>query len=102
MKRLLLIALLIVSPLLLKSQAPFTSADEIKQFMASRTCVVLEDDPFSSFNSFVKDAVKSIWTITPYEFISIVEFNKRRTNTAYSFIVLTQTNFEKDKTGGLF
>jgi hypothetical protein len=102
MKRILLIALLIVSPLILKSQAPFPSADEIKQFMASTTCIVLEDDPFSSFNSFVKEAVKSFWTITPYEFISIVEFNKRRTNTAYSFIVLTQTNFEKDKTGGLF
>jgi hypothetical protein len=70
--------------------------------MASKTCVVLEDDPFSSFNAFVKDAVKSFWTVTPVEYISITEFNKRRTNPAYSFIVLTQTNFEKDKTGGLF
>lgn len=102
MKRLLLIAILIVTSLLSKSQAPFPSAEEIKQFMVSKTCVVLEDDPFSSFNSFVKDAVKSFWTITPYEFITILEFNKRRTNPAYSFIVLTQTNFEKDKTGGLF
>lgn len=102
MKKLLLIAAFIALPLLLKSQAPFPSAAEIKQFMASKTCVVLEDDPFSSFNAFVKDAMKSFWTVTPFEFINIVEFNKRRTDPAYSFIVLTQTNFEKDKTGGLF
>jgi len=102
MKKLLLIAALIVSPYLLNSQAPFPSADEIKQFMGSKTCIVLEDDPFSSFNAFAKEAVQSFWTITPYEFITILEFNKRRTNPAYSFIILTQTNFERDKTGGLF
>ena len=30
------------------------------------------------------------------------EFNVRRLNPAYSFIVLTQTNFEKDKSNGLY
>jgi len=102
MKKLLLLAAFLISPMLLKAQAPFPNAGEIKQFLESKTCIVLEDDPFSSFNAFAKEAVKSFWTITPYEFISIVEFNKRRTDPAYSFIVLTQTNFEKDKTGGLF
>lgn len=102
MKKLLLLAAFVIPSMLLKAQAPFPNAAEIKQFMESKTCIVLEDDPFSSFNAFAKDAVKSFWTITPYEFITIVEFNKRRTNPAYSFIVLTQTNFEKDKTGGLF
>jgi hypothetical protein len=102
MKKLLILAAFIISPLLLRAQAPFPSAAEIKQFMESKTCVVLEDDPFSAFNAFAKEAMKSFWTITPYEFITIVEFNKRRTNPEYSFIVLTQTNFEKDKTGGLF
>ena len=102
MKRLLLpfLSLLISVPLF--SQAPFPSKEEIAQFMASRTCVVLEDDPFSSFNVYVKESVKAFWTITPCEFINIVEFNKRRTDPSYSFIVLTQTHYEKDKTGGLF
>lgn len=102
MKRTIVLAVLLLAGLTLKSQAPFPSADEIKQFMGSKTCVVLEDDPFSSFNAFVKDAIKSFWNITPIEFISIVDFNKRRTDPAYSFLVLTQTHFEKDKTGGLF
>lgn len=102
MKKLILPALLVLLSLPIKAQAPFPDKDEIKQFMGSKTCIVLEDDPFSSFNAYVKDAVKSFWTVTPYEFISIVEFNRRRTDPAYSFILLTQTNFEKDKTGGLF
>jgi hypothetical protein len=102
MKRTFLASLLLILTITASAQAPFPSAEEIKEFMASRTCVVLEDDAFSSFNSFVKEAVKSFWDVTPVEFISIAEFNKRRTDPAYSFIVLTQTNFEKDKTGGLF
>jgi hypothetical protein len=102
MKKIFTLAIITLITVSLKAQAPFPSAEEIKQFMVSKTCVVLEDDPFSTFNAFVKDAMKSFWTVTPYEYISIVEFNKRRTKPEYSFLVLTQTNFEKDKTGGLF
>jgi hypothetical protein len=46
--------------------------------------------------------VKAFWTITPYEFIEVTDFNVRRLNPEYSFIVLTQTNFEKDKSNSLF
>lgn len=102
MKKIFLIPVLVLISLVSLAQAPFPSADEIKQFMASKTCVVLEDDPFSAFNPFIREAVKTYWNITPYEIIDIKEFNVRRINPAYSFIVLTQTNFEKDKSGGLF
>jgi hypothetical protein len=33
---------------------------------------------------------------------TVKEFNVRRLNPAYSFIVLTQTNFDKDKSHGLY
>jgi hypothetical protein len=98
----LLTVLLILFPLLLKGQAPFPTIDEIKQFHASKTCVVLEDDPFSSYNIYIKEAVKNSWKITPYEFITVKDFNVRRLNPAFSFIVLTQTNFDKDKSNGLY
>jgi hypothetical protein len=88
--------------ILLKGQAPFPSKDEIKQFSASKTCVVLEDEPFSSYNVYIKNGVNSFWKITPFEFISVAEFNVRRLNPAYSFIVLTQTGFDKDKTNSMF
>jgi len=83
-------------------QAPFPTNDEIKQFNASKTCVVLEDDPFSTYNIYIKEVVKATWKITPYEFITVRDFNVRRLNPAYSFIVLTQTNFDKDKSHGLY
>jgi hypothetical protein len=92
----------LLSTFFLSGQAPFPSKDEINQFAASKTCVVLEDDPFSAYNVFIKEAVKSFWTVTPYEFIEVAEFNVRRVDPANSFIVLTQTNFEKDKANGLF
>jgi hypothetical protein len=82
---------------LIIGQAPFPDKDEIRQFTSSKTCVVLEDNPFSSFNSYIKDAMKEYWTITPYEFIKTTDFNVRRRKPEYSFIVLTETNFDKDK-----
>jgi hypothetical protein len=42
------------------------------------------------------------WKITPYEFIEAVDFNTRRLNPSYSFIVLTETNFESDKSNSVF
>jgi len=88
--------------ILLNGQAPFPGKDEIKQFTESKTCIVLEEDQISVFNTYIKEAVKEFWTITPYEFIEVKDFNVRRLNPAYSFLVLTQTNFEKDKTGALY
>jgi hypothetical protein len=102
MKKIYFISLMLLITIILNGQAPFPSKDEIKQFTVSKTCVVLEDNPFSSYNSFIKDAVKAYWKITPFEFIETKEFNVRRLNPSYSFIVLTQTNFEKDKSNGLF
>jgi hypothetical protein len=94
--------LLIFLPAAMWGQAPFPDDSEIKQFEASKTCVVLEDDPFSTYNEYMKKAVNECWKITPFEFITVKDFNVRRLNPAYSFIVLTQTNFDKDKSHGLY
>jgi hypothetical protein len=102
MKRLFLFFTAVLFCILAVGQAPFPSKDEIKQFTASKTCVVLEDDPFSSFNAYMKDVMKDYWKVTPFEFISVKDFNVMRTKPAYSFIVLTQTNYEKDKTASLY
>jgi hypothetical protein len=104
MKNIFLLISLFCFSVVVKSQnqTPFPSADEIKQFMASKTCVVMESDPFSAYNSFIKEAVKTYWNITPYEFIDFKEFNIRRLKTAYSFIVRVETNFDKDKSGSVF
>jgi hypothetical protein len=86
----------------LNGQAPFPSSEEIKQFMASKTCVVLEDDSFSSYNALIRKAMDEYWKITPFEYIKTADFNIRRSDPAYSFIVLTETNFERDKSHSVF
>ena len=88
--------------MVLNGQAPFPSKEEIKQFTESKTCIVLEEDQISTYNTYIREAVKEFWTITPYEFIQVKDFNIRRLKPEYSFIVLTQTNFEKDKSGALY
>lgn len=102
MKKIFLSTGILLISIVLLAQAPFPNADEIKQFIASKTCVVLEDNPLSSYNSFIKEAVRTYWNITPVEIIDVREFNVRRTNPAYSFIVFTETNFDKDKSGSVF
>lgn len=102
MKRCVAALFVLFFSVMLKGQAPFPDKEEIRQFTVSTTCVVLEDDQLSTYNSVIKDAVKEFWTITPYEIITVSEFNVRRLKPEYSFIVLTQTNYEKDKSNSFF
>jgi len=86
---------------MLTAQSPFPDSEEIRQFMSSTTCVVLEDgNPV--FNTYITNAVKEFWTVTPVEFIKTSDFDLRRNDPAYSFIMLTETNFEKDKSGSSY
>ncbi len=101
MKKLPALALFFVSSFLLSGQAPFPTADEIKQFIASKTCVVLEDgNPV--YNTYISKAIKEYWKITPFEFISASDFSLRRSDPSFSFVILTETKFENDKSNSAF
>jgi hypothetical protein len=102
MKLIFTVFVLLSVTIVLHGQAPFPDKEEIKQFTESKTCVVMEEDQLSTYNTYIKEAVKEFWTITPYEFIAVKDFNIRRLKPEYSFIVITQTNFEKDKSGALY
>ncbi|MBE0673307.1 MAG: hypothetical protein IH591_01475 [Bacteroidales bacterium] len=102
MKKIVFLFLLMFSGILISAQAPFPTAEEGKLLMSSKTCVVLENSPFSGFNPAIREAVTAYWTITPFEFIDINEFNARRQDPAYSFLVLTENDYEKDKSGSTF
>jgi hypothetical protein len=102
MRKIFITGLVLLNMTILSGQSPFPSRDEINQFQSSKTCVVLEDDSFSAYNKYIRDAVNEYWKITPFEFIEEAEFNVRRADPAYSFIILTQTNFEKDKANSVY
>ena len=97
MKTKLSILLFTVSLLTLNGQAPFPNGTEIQQFMSSKTCVVLEPNQFSAYNVFIRRAIETYWNLTPYEFITVDTFEERQRDPSYSFIVLTQTSYERDK-----
>src|SRR5512135_40931 len=88
--------LLLFFPFTLTGQAPFPTADEIKQFRGSKTCVVLEDGN-TVYNTYIRQAMAKYWKITPFEFVKMSDFALRRSDPAWSFIMLTETNFERDK-----
>jgi hypothetical protein len=77
---------------------PLATKQQIANFKNSKTCVVMESG-VSFFNAPVKDAVQKYWKATGYEFIDQTEFEKRRNDPKYSFIVLMQGEYDKDPGG---
>lgn len=73
-------------------QINFAKESDYKDFMQSKTLVVLDPNSFSLYNETIKKAVESFWKITPYEFISTKEFNVRKSNKNFSFLMLTEAS----------
>jgi hypothetical protein len=80
------------------ANAPLVSKQQIDMFRNSKTCVVFEDS-ISLYNAYIRDAVQKYWKYTNYEFIDRKEFEKRRTDSKYTFIVLVEGAFNKDPHG---
>ncbi len=97
MKKGLILAAVVFISKMSFAQAPFPTPEEVEGLTQTKTLVVLEDDLFSGFNINVKDAMKKYWSLTSYDFISTSEFDEMRTDPSYSFLVLTQTRFDRDK-----
>jgi hypothetical protein len=74
------------------------SKQQIGMFKNSKTCVVMEGG-VNFYNAPVKEAVQKYWKATEYEFIDQKEFEKRRTDPKYSFIVLMDGAYDKDPGG---
>ena len=102
LKKIVLVLFFAVTIMPSKAQSPFPTAEEIESFYGTETLVVLENTMFSTYNAFIKEAMEEFWEITPFRFISVKDFNTMREDPAYSFIVLTETKFDKDKSGAVY
>lgn len=80
------------------AQKNVAKQDEIKAFFKTKTLVVLDESPFSEYNTIIKEAVKKSWKLTEFDFISNAEFEEKRSDKNYSFITLDEVYFDKDKT----
>lgn len=89
MRKLIIIVFILASNLVVAQVKP-ANKEQIEDFLHSKTCVVLDGNEFSAFNIEMKEAMDSVWHITPYEFITKDVFEKRRKSKRYSFIMLSE------------
>lgn len=99
MRFFLVFTLLFIFPYGGKSQKIFTKYDDYISFLNTRTLIVLEDNLLMEYNFEIQKIIEKEWTITEYEIIKYRDFNEKRTNPEYSFLLLTEVNFEKDRSG---
>lgn len=74
------------------------SKQQIGMYLNSKTCVVLEGG-ISFYNAYIKDAVQKYWKSTEYEFIDQQEFEIRRFDSKFSFLVVMDGFYDKDPAG---
>lgn len=71
--------------------------EEVERFYKTKTLVVLENNPIAEYNFVIKDFMQKEWKLTPFDFIQYSEFEEKRNDPQYSFILLNQVRFDKDK-----
>ena len=97
LKRLLLTASLLTAlGTAATAQEKVAGAEVIQKFLSTKTCVVLDNNIFNSYNSGIKKAVESSWTITPFEYCSMEDFQKRRRDAQYSFLFVSKDYYKDD------
>ncbi|OFX84372.1 MAG: hypothetical protein A2W99_01240 [Bacteroidetes bacterium GWF2_33_16] len=74
------------------------SESDLNQFLNSKLYVVLESNPIAEYNFKIQESIKNEWTLTPYEFISVKDFETMFTDPGKSFLMMTQVVFENDQT----
>jgi len=97
-KYILFISLALLS-IYASANPPLATKQQIGMFKNSKTCVVMDAGGMSFYNGPVKEAVQKYWKSTDFEFIDQAEFNKRKTNSKYSFLVMMDGAYDKDPGG---
>ncbi len=98
MKKIFLTSVFIILSLVLLAQREVPSKANIAQFLKSTTLVVLDVNPLLGYNSKIREIIEKNWKITPYRFVSYVEYKEKRTSEEYSFLTLDKISFIGDKT----
>lgn len=82
----------------MSAQNHLPTEKDYQNFFNSKTYVVMDDNPLSDFNFMIKKVMPRVWNVTEYEIISHAEFDEKRRDPSYSFIVTSTVTFDKDKT----
>ncbi len=98
MKKFTFLFTLLVCVVSLSAQRKLATEEDYKAFFNTKTYVVMDENPLSDFNFMIKKVMPKVWNVTDYEIISIKEYEIKRRDPSYSFIVTSEVTFDKDKT----
>jgi len=93
-------AAVIVIPLFSQEYLPVR--EDLEKFFQTKTLVVLDRNPLNTYDAEIEEAMKNEWTITEYDFIRYEEFEEKRKDPDYSFLMLVNVTFEKDKLNAVY
>ncbi len=100
MKKFIVIALAVIMPFLAAAQAQIdTKKVKIGDFTQKVTKVVLTGNQF--YDACLESEVSAKWHVSPYEFCSLAEFEKMKTDASYYFLITTKGQFKKEAEPGL-
>ena len=101
MKKILAAVLIAVSfPVLGAAQAQLTTRKvKIEDFTEKVTKVVLTGNVF--FDATFEEEIKNRWVISPYEFCTLEEFDKIKTDPDYYFLIKVKGQFRRESEPGL-
>jgi len=93
----LLIGLFLMSTAM-NAREHLPAKEDYDAFLKSKTLVVMDPNPMSDFNFKIKAVMKNVWNVTEFEFITDQEFEEKKSDPSYSFLVSTVVTFDADKT----
>ena len=100
MKKITAIVLALAFSVISYGQAQITTKKvKIEDFTEKVTKVVLSGNMF--YDSTLKEAVREHWTISPYEFCSIEDFQEMKTDADYYFLIKVKGQFRKESGPGI-
>lgn len=104
MKKRLALILCLLAGILLPSEIfgqaqIYTRKEKLKDITAKTTKVVLNGDEM--LNEAIKESVAASWTMSPYEFCSVEEFEKIKTSDKFYFLLVAKGQQRKESEPGI-
>jgi hypothetical protein len=100
MKKLLILMTAALIPLIAGAQAQVnTKKIKIADFPQKVTKIVLTGNDF--YDLALRDEIAAGWTLSPYEFCTVDEFNTLKHNDNYYFLITADGKFKKENEPGL-
>lgn len=88
-----LVTFLLLFVSFVEAQIVAPKLENINKLKKTTTYIVLEENPFSQFDAYIRQLSEQNWEITPYKFINMNQFEKMCTNPNNSFLMIVDGEY---------